>query len=128
MARVQTRGTVEAGVLLDELADADLKNLLTEIALSRYELSRGWEEQEAPVEVADPLAVARDVLLAIKRARVQRDMTGNQRLLKEASQRNEDVTPFLQRQQELIATMRQLEALFARPKPGVSVSSEDEGA
>jgi DNA primase len=105
------RGTINAPSIISELQDPELKNLLTDIALSRYELSRGWQTMEKEIDEPDPMLIARDAIITIRRKFIQREMEVNQRALKAASVQKADASPFLHRQQELLQLLKQVEAL-----------------
>jgi DNA primase len=105
------RGTIDALSIVNELYEQDLKNLVTDLVLSRYELSPGWHEMEKEIDEPDPMMIARDAIIAIRRKAIQKDMEENQRALKEASAHQSDATPYLVRQHELLQMLKQLEQL-----------------
>lgn len=128
LARIEETGSCDAGSLVNEIQDPSLKSLLTEVTLSRYELSRGWREMEVPVETADPFDVARDALLVVKRSALQRQMEENQKQMREASQRGEEVARFVQHHQDLARAMKELAGLFGRREPEQPVSPSENGS
>ncbi len=105
------KGTIEAANIVNEIQELELKNLITDIALSRYELSRKWQEMEKEIDKPDPLQIAKDAIITIRRKAIQKEMELNQRELKNASMMHEDTKPYLMKQQELMLLMKQLEAL-----------------
>jgi DNA primase len=105
------RGTIDATSIVNEVQDPELKNLLTDLVLSRYELSPKWLEMEKEIDVPDPMMIAKDAVVTLRRKAIQKEMEENQHALKEASVRRDDATPYLQRQQELLRLKKEIESL-----------------
>jgi DNA primase len=100
---------------VDNLADAELKRLVTDITMSRYELSRGWEEMEIEIDEPDPTAIARAAVGRMKRWKIQLEIEENQRQLRDAAQRGGDAMPFVARHQELLGRLKEIEQLLSNP-------------
>ncbi len=105
------RGTIDAPSIVSEVQAPELKNLITDLVLSRYELSPKWQEMEKEIDVPDPMMIAKDAVITVRRKAIQREMEENQHALKEASVRRDDATPYLQRQQELLRLKKEIESL-----------------
>ena len=90
---------------VDGIAEKELKNLIADVTMNRYELSGGWTDIEEP----DPVNIAKSALIALRRQSVQKQIEQNQRLLKEASLKGEDTLPFIQQHQEFLRMMKDLE-------------------
>jgi DNA primase len=105
------RGTIDAPSIVNEVQDPALKNLITDLVLSRYELSPQWQEMDMEIDVPDPMMIAKDAIVAVRRKAIQKEMEENQHALKEASIRRDDATPYLQRQQELLRMKKEIESL-----------------
>ena len=97
----------DSSALINEIEDQSYQKLIAEVIFSKYQLSKGWSVE---VEQANPMKIAADVLIVLKRQAVERKIEENQRLLKEASQKGENVTPFLERHQRLFGEMKNLES------------------
>jgi DNA primase len=95
------------------LTDREVKEIITDISLSRYELSKGWQSAEREVLEGEPKTIAKDALVIVKRHAIHAEMERNQKALREAGQRGEDGLPFLKRQQELLQQMKSLESSAA---------------
>jgi DNA primase len=104
------RGGAEISDVLESLEDASLKSLVTDVAVSRYELSKGWHELEVEVEEADPFEIARGAIAALRKTKLQKEIEANQKLLKEASLAGENALPFVHRHQELIRKLKEVES------------------
>jgi DNA primase len=102
------RGIIDAPSIVNEVQEPELKNLITDLVLSRYELSPKWQEMEKEIDVPDPMMIAKDAVVAVRRKAVQKEMEENQHALKEASVRHDDATPYLQRQQELLRLKKEI--------------------
>ena len=100
--------------LIHIVDDPLLKDLITAISFSKYELSKGWQTPEKEVFEGDPWQIAKDAILIIKRRSVRRELEENQRNLKEANQRGVDGKPFLVRHHELLKQIKELETIAAQ--------------
>ena len=105
------RGTIDATSIVNDVQEPELKNLITDLVLSRYELSPKWQEMEKEIDVPDPMMIAKDAVITVRRKAIQKEMEENQHALKDASSRRADATPFLQRQQELLRLKKEIESL-----------------
>ena len=100
LTRFDERGPGKVTEIVGEIEDPLLKNLVTDIVMSRYEVSKRWDV-ESNEEEPDPLAIARDVLAALKKRTLQRQIEENQKALKEAGQRGDDPQTYVQRHLDL---------------------------
>ena len=105
------RGIIDATAVVNEISESELKNIISDLVLSRYELSHGWQAIEREIEEPEPMTIARDAIITMQRKAIQREMEENQRALKEASNRHNDATPFLRKQQELLQMLKSLETV-----------------
>ncbi len=103
-------GPVNLSAYVESLTDPELKSIVTDLALSRYELSRGWSAMNVEIDEPDPREIARKAIVAVKRRVIQKEVERNQRELKEASQRGQEVKPFVLRHKELLNQLRSIEA------------------
>lgn len=110
LTHLDETGSAEISGLLGEIDDPALKSLLTDVAVSKYELSKQWETMEVRIEDADPWDIARGAIAALKKTSLQRQIEANQKLLREASQQGVDAIPFVQRHQELIRLLKEAES------------------
>lgn len=100
------RGTIDATTLVHEITDSSMQNLISDLTLSRYELSRNWEHD---IDEPDSMVIARDAIWRMQRLAIQHAMEENQRALRDAAAQHSDTMPLLQRQQELLQLSKQLE-------------------
>jgi DNA primase len=110
LAQYEERGPVPVTDLLLEIEDPRLKSIITDVVLSKYELSKQWKDSESDFEEADPLALARGAIVALKKQNLQKDVAENQRLLKEASRHGGDTRPLIERHQELMKQLMSVES------------------
>ncbi|MBI3765822.1 MAG: hypothetical protein HY277_04880 [Ignavibacteriales bacterium] len=61
------------------------------------------------IEQADPLTIATDALIHLRRRSLEKMVEDNQRILKAASHRGENIIPFLERHQQLVEKIKELE-------------------
>jgi DNA primase len=102
LSRFDERGPGQVTDIVGEMSDPALKSIVTDIVMSRYELSKRWESNEGETEVADPRMVARDAIVDLKKRVLQNQVEENQRALKAASARGLDVQQLVRRHQELM--------------------------
>ena len=110
LSRFDERGPGQVTEIVGEITDPALKSIVTDVVMSRYELSKRWESHESQIEVADPWMVARDAIVAMKKTTLQNQVEENQRALKDASARGLDAQPFMLRHQELMKQLRDVES------------------
>jgi DNA primase len=110
LSRFDERGPGEVTEIVGEMTDPALKSIVTDIVMSRYELSNRWESNEGEIEVADPRVVARDAIVAMKKKILQNQVEENQRALKDASARGVDVQPLVHRHQELMKQIHDVDS------------------
>ncbi|MDI6765652.1 MAG: DNA primase [Bacteroidota bacterium] len=99
---------IDHSVLIDNTNDLEQQRLIAEIAFSKYQLSKGWDESGIQIERADPKEIAIDALNMIRRKILERLTAENQRQLQEASQCGEDVLPYLERHRRFIQELMEL--------------------
>ncbi len=95
--------------LVKSLEDPDQQRLVAEILFSRHQLSKRWDDERAPLEKMDALRLAQDALVALRRRSLEESINANQRALKDASRQGSDVLTFLNRHQQLLEELKQLE-------------------
>jgi hypothetical protein len=101
LTRFDERGPSQVTEIVGEITDPALKSIVTDIVMSRYELSKRWENKEGEIEVADPWMVARDAIVAMKKRNLLKEIEENQHALKDASARGLDVQPLVIRHLDL---------------------------
>jgi DNA primase len=102
LARYDERGPMHVTDLLLEIEDPLLKSIITDVVLSKYELSKQWQAGDSEFEEADPWTLARGAIVALKKQNLQKQVAENQRLLKETSLQGGDTRPLIERHQELM--------------------------
>ena len=108
--QVGQEGSAHVHRLLETVEDEEALAILSDLALSRYELSKGWKELEKEFEEPLSMAIAKSAVAILKRNSIQREMEQIQQVLRDAAQKGIDSAPYLQRQQELIQMRKELEA------------------
>ena len=110
LTRFDERGPGQVTEIVGEMTDPALKSIVTDIVMSRDELSKRWESNEGEIEVADPWMVARDAIVAMQKKILQNRVEENQRALKDASAAGLDAQPFVLRHQELMKQLHDLDS------------------
>ena len=104
------RGAIDATALVNELQESDLKNLISDLVLSHYELSRGWQEMEKEIDEAEPMKIAKDAVVTINCKIIQKEREENLQLLEKAQMQGLDVKSYQKRAIELNELLKQLTA------------------
>jgi DNA primase len=99
----------DANSLIDGTDDDELRRFIADITFSKYELSKGWQEQDAMPEEADPGKVAESCMLILKRQELEKYIAENQQLMKAAAARGENVHSFIEQHQLLMREKKDLE-------------------
>ncbi|HWP81411.1 MAG TPA: DNA primase [Bacteroidota bacterium] len=106
---------VLATSFIDNLNDPELKRLVSDVTMSRYEISKAWEEMEVEIDEPDPWTIARAAVARIKRGKIQREIEENQKRLREAVQQGIDSMPYVARHQELLGRLKEIDQLLSNP-------------
>jgi DNA primase len=104
------RGTIDATAIINEVQESESKNLISDLVLSHYELSPGWQEMEKEIDEADPMRIAKDAVVTIHRKNIQREREENLQLLEKAKMQGLEVKSYQQRAIELNELLNQLTA------------------
>ena len=108
--RVAGGAPVDASLLVNELQDSPQRRLIADLVFAKYQLSKGWDEKGTVIEQATAQKIASDAILSIKRQIIEKRIEENLRALKEASRQGEDILPFMRRNDELRAEIKDLES------------------
>jgi DNA primase len=109
MDRIEHGGEVDPSQIINEIEEPLQRRLIAEMVFTKYHLSKGWDDGRTETERADPRRVASDAIAVMRRHSIEQLIEANQRTLKEASRRGDDVLPLLERHQQLLAEMKHLE-------------------
>ena len=104
------RGTIDATTIINEVQESEFKNLISDLVLSHYELSRGWQAMEKEIDEAEPMRIAKDAVVTIQRKSIQKEREENLQLLEKAKLQGLEVKSFQQRAIELNELLNQLTA------------------
>jgi DNA primase len=104
------RGTIDATTIINEVQESEFKNLISDLVLSHYELSRGWQAMEKEIDEAEPMRIAKDAVVTIQRKSIQKEREENLQLLEKAKMQGLEVKSFQQRAIELNELLNQLTA------------------
>ncbi|HTY35983.1 MAG TPA: DNA primase [Bacteroidota bacterium] len=110
IARFDEQGSGSVTELVNEIDDPSAKSLVTDIVMSKYELSKSWESGEMEFQEVDPWKIARDAIVAMVKRKLQKQIEINQRALKDASTRGADAQPLVQRHQDLMRQLMDVDA------------------
>jgi DNA primase len=110
LARFDERGPRSVVEFLDEIDDPVSKGIVTDIVMSKYEISKGWESGDVEFQDVDPWRVARDAIVAMTKRKLHKQIEMNQRALKEASERGADAQALMQRHQELMRQVHDVDS------------------
>jgi DNA primase len=106
---LEHEGAVHLHHLLETIEDEELRAILSDLAMSRYELSKGWRAMEKEIAEPEAMRIAKDAVGILKRNSIQREMEQIQQVLRDASLKGIDSAPYLQRQTELIQMRKELD-------------------
>jgi DNA primase len=99
----------DAHMLMDEVTDSELRRFIADVSFTKYELSKGWKELDALPEEVDPGEIAERCMVILKKTEIERHLAENQRRMKEAAARGEEVKSFLEQHNALLREKKQLE-------------------
>ncbi len=105
------RGTIDATAIINEVQESEFKDLISDLVLSHYELSRGWQEMEKEIDEAEPMRIAKDAVVTIHRKSIQKEREENLQLLEKAKIQGLEVKSYQQREMELYNLLKQLDVI-----------------
>ncbi|MBP1654373.1 MAG: primase [Bacteroidetes bacterium] len=88
---------------LDHIDDDSVRRLVTDLVMSRYDISRGWSDHGVAPREADPADVVRASILTLRMQDIDRRLRGELALLQAAEDRGES----LDEHHERIAALQQ---------------------
>jgi DNA primase len=95
----------DAARFISVVADEELQRFVADTLATRYEISRGWTGVDAP----DLWTIAEDCIIRHWTTETERAIADNFRLLKEARDRHEDVTPYMEENIRLQSHKKQVQ-------------------
>ena len=107
---VEQTGTFDVAAAIQSTDDPSLRDLMTDTLMSRYEISRSWENSDRKIEREAPMKVAHDAVFMLRRATLKRAIDQNQAAMRQAARDGSETGEFLRNQQELMEMMKRLEA------------------
>ena len=107
--RIEKGKNIEPASIIDSIENNNDKIFLTELIFSNYTLSKRWDERGIDIEKADPFVVVNDAVQLLKKKALEQKIEKNQQLLKDASERGENIIKYLEIHQSLINQLRELE-------------------
>ena len=109
LQRFEDGEPLEPSRLMSELTDPTQRRLIASLVFSKYHLSKQWDDEKVETDRADPRTLAADALAFLRKRALEERIEENQRRLREASRLGEEIRPMLERHQQLLAEMKQLE-------------------
>jgi DNA primase len=100
--------SVEPQSIVTELDREDHRQFVSTIVLSRYSISRKWEESHGGTLSGEAMQIARDAILAIRKDLLLGRLRKNEQEMKEAIARGEDPGPYLEKNSELTRIKKEL--------------------
>jgi len=117
-ARLAGGESLEAAALIDAAGDPAAREFIAELMMAKYTLSRESLSGGGRWEPGDPLRIAADSILAMKKKNLRALKVENQEKLKEASARGADLLRFQQQNTLLDEELRRLEKEGLGPRSG----------
>ena len=101
----------DATSLVNEVEDPELKHFIADVVFSKYEISKGWAEMGSEPEEPNPWEIAERCVIVLRKQELDTRLTENQRRMREAASRGEQVKEFLEQHQALLQEKRELETV-----------------
>ncbi len=109
--------SLDLNTLINETSDTEVKSVVTDLMVSRYEMIKGWSDLGVEVEEPTPQQIANAALCAMKKRSIEKRIEENQRRLKDAAEGGQDVAPFTLLHDQLRQEMKAIETKqFISPK------------
>jgi DNA primase len=86
----------DAGTIVDDLEDGALKRIVTELMISRHEMSTGWRKMGSEPAPPDPRIMADDCIAKMQLRSLDERIAETYHLMRDSELRGEDITEFKQ--------------------------------
>ncbi len=110
--RLEIGESLDVPALLHGIEDQEMINRITNLALTRYQLSKGWQDQEREIDEPDPMLLAKAAVLHIRRTQIENRLAENLRKMKTAEVGSDEARKHTEIHLELT---RQLEEMKQSP-------------
>ena len=104
-------GNVDENQLLEKLTDEKEKTAVTDVTFHRYQLGDRWNKIGGRASETRLYEIALGAIKVLKRKYLEKDLAENRIHMKNASVTGQDTMPFLKRQQEIMAGLKEIDAL-----------------
>lgn len=109
LAHYEEDQSVDLNSLINEATDAEVKSMITDLIVSRYEMTKSWSGLGVEVNEPSPEEIANAALCALKKRAIEKRIEQNQKDLKEAALSGRDVSPFTQLHDQLRQELKAIE-------------------
>ena len=116
--RLEEEESIEPAAMIDDAPDPAFREFISEIMMTKYQLSRETREGGTRWEPGEPRRIAADSLLAIRKKSLRARKLDNQEEMKKVSARGEDVLPYMKRNTVLDEELAKLEKEGLGTPPG----------
>ena len=106
----------DANTLIGEVDEDEFRRFVADLVFNKYEISKGWQAIGSAPEEADPGQIAERCVLILRRQQIDQMLVENQRKMKEASVRGENVHEFLEQHQTLMQEKKELDKSAPAPR------------
>jgi DNA primase len=110
LSHYQKSHSLDVNELINATGDVELKSIITDLLVSRYEMTKTWSTVGVEVTEPRPEEIANAALCFLKKRAIEKQIEENQRRLKEAATRGRDVSPFTKLHDELRRQMIEIES------------------
>jgi DNA primase len=104
-------GSVDVNQLLEKLSDEKEKTAVTDVTFHRYQLGDRWNKIGGRASETRLYEIALGAIKVLKKKHLEKDLAENRINMKNASVSGHDTMPFLKRQQEIMAGLKEIDAL-----------------
>ena len=105
---VEQAGTFDVATAMQSMDDMELRSVMMDTVMSRYELSKSWDSMEKEIERENPMKVAHDAVSALRRSSLKRAIDQNQLAMKSAAKDGKETGEYLRAHQELTRRLKEL--------------------
>ncbi|MEW6061024.1 MAG: DNA primase [Bacteroidota bacterium] len=103
--------TVDVHQLLAMVESEKEKTIVANIAFHRYQLSERWNDVGSKFHETRLYEIALGAIKTMRRKKLEKELNDNRLQMKNASLTGADTIPFLKRQQEILAKLKEVEGL-----------------
>lgn len=104
-------GEADAAQVMEQMEEEQEKTMVATLSFNRYQLSERWTKIGSRASESRLYEMALGAIKAVKKKQLEHELAENRIRMKQAAGTGSDTMPFLRRQQEILAALKEIDGL-----------------